>query len=128
MADALTLNLPQNTINELVQGHLRAELAKALEKDHGRLIESMVNQLITVKERRNYDEKTALDWAIHDMLKEEIRATLKEWIEGNRKQIREAFLAALKKKPTVANKIVDSMLAGLTNDWSFSFNISASKQ
>lgn len=113
MAEAVNVTVAQETILQLVKGTIQAQLVEALSKDSAKVIDSIVRQTLSHTVEKNYQRHSVIDWTIAQVIEEEVKECMKEWVAKNREKIRAAFekqLTAKNKGATVlAKAMIDKM-------------------
>lgn len=125
MADVINVQIPDKTLNEMVRNHLQTAFLGALEGDKDKVIQSIVHHAIFGKVKEGYQDVPFIDTLIRDVLRDECRAILKEWIEKNRDKLAAQMQKKLSSNKTLFSGLVDSMLQGVLSDWSFHFDVRA---
>jgi hypothetical protein len=111
----MELKIDNTTLEGLVKEHIKAAVAGVLAKNTPALIERFVFEAMHRKQN-TYDRETIWDKAVEHAIHEEAKAALNEWIAEQRPVIRKIVHDQLTKKKGLAQKLADSLVAGLSKD------------
>lgn len=109
--------------SDLIQAHIRMAVVQALNKDNDKLVEAVVRAAMmeAAPDRYTHRDKTKLQVTIEEMIREEAKKVFQEWLDTNKKMVREAFLARLNKTPKkFVEAIADEFLSSMRG---FSFSV-----
>ncbi len=105
------IKVPEDLIKTLVA----TEIANAISKDGGaeRFVELVVQQAV-IQKKNNYDSRSILDDAFHEMVRKEAVNVMQAWIEQNRSMLHDAMIRFLNdKKRQYIGLIAERLVAGL---------------
>ena len=111
---SVVLNIPGNTVEEIVNTQIKLAVTEALRKDTEGLIAKVVAVALDKKDR--YDRDTVLDVAVKQMIVDAAKNALTEWIEENKPKVQKALLAKLKSVDGLVAKVADRLIDGLSNN------------
>jgi len=76
--------------DDLIRATIMAEVAKSL-PNRDKMIEEMVKQILGAKQN-SYDKETEFEKVTRDLIKDQAKGIMKEWLEENKPRIRAALL------------------------------------
>lgn len=82
MEQPLQIQVSQESIGKLVEQQIRLAVMDAVGKNSNGLVQKLVDAALAFKVTRNYRERPFLEDALDEMIREEVKAGLKEWIEN----------------------------------------------
>jgi hypothetical protein len=125
VAEDIAISISQDSIQKIVQARIQAEVLKALDGDGGLLVQKLVEQSINMKVRKDYQDYTFFSLLVTETIQAETKKAFEQWIANNRSKIEDAMTKAMSKDKTLAARIVDSLLKGVTDGWYFKVNVDA---
>lgn len=128
MSGNLEIKIPDKTVEQVVRDHLQTSLLAAMDKDKDRVIDKIVQHAIYGKVKEGYSEVAFIDKLISDVLREECRLILKQWLQDNRAKIAEQMHKAMTRRKTPFTELANAMIDAVTDDWYFKFNVTAGKR
>jgi len=117
MSDAIAIQIPGNSVAQIVNAQIKLAVAESLQKNPDGLINRIVDEALRQK-KDSYHGETYLDEAIKAMIKDAAKDALKEWIEANRPKIHRQLLANLKSVDGLVAKVAERLIAGLSQNMS----------
>lgn len=101
---------------EIIDAHVKAAVASALNKDPEALVRAVVNAAMSAKDRNNYSSNSIWDDQVSAMIREVAKATFDEWLNEMKptiaKEVR-ARLAGKNGRKTI-DDIVEKLSTALT--------------
>lgn len=138
-APAVSLQIDQRTIHDLVSGQLRAAVAMVFTEHSSKIINEMVRGVLDRKvdgkgEEPRYSQSTdkpLIHYLMGKAIQEAVDAEIREHVRLNAAAIRKQIAEQLKRKPgTIADALAASMVDALGSQWSFKIeaNVTAQQQ
>lgn len=115
--------IPKELLQPVIDAHVSAAIAKALAGPDAivkGIVERLCNQNVDCEGRPSSyhnDRKTWLQWAVENMLKQAVQATIARELEGHKERIKEYLADELsKKKSPLVRSLVEGMCKGLVTE------------
>lgn len=113
----MELKIDNTTLEGLVKEHIKAAVAGVLAKNTPVLIERFVHEAMNAKDPRGYSSEKLFDRIVVDAIHAEAKGALDAWIDEQRPMIRKIVYDRLtKKNGGLAQKLAESLVAGLSKD------------
>lgn len=114
----MELKIDNGSLEQIIKEHVKAAVAGVLAKNTPALIERFVHEAMNAKARGAYSsDPTIFDQAVVTAIHEEAKGALNAWVDEQRPMIRKIVYERLtKKNGGLAQKLADSLVAGLSRD------------
>lgn len=123
MNEQASVVIPKELLQPVIDAHVSAAIAKALSGPEAivkGIVERLCNQNVDSEGRPSSyhnDRKTWLQWAVENMLKQAVQATIAKELEAHKERLKEYLTDELsKKKSPLVKSLVEGMVSGMVTN------------
>ncbi|MEN6532211.1 MAG: hypothetical protein ABFD89_01015 [Bryobacteraceae bacterium] len=128
MADDIQVTISQDSVKQIIEAKVQAAVADALRPHGNQLVDEIVKKALNAKstaEEYRYANQAPTVFAhmVTEMIREETKLALQEWVKENRAQVSKRIRESMRRNMGWANQLADQLLESMATANKYEFQV-----